>query len=69
MLNVRLWGLDATESNHPCGRNATMAAREFANGKQGRVRVENINRYGRAVADLEVEVADLGKLLFRDSYA
>ena len=62
-VTIRLRGVDAPESAQPYGRAATRAARRLVGGKSVRVSVEEIGRYGRAVASVEVGGADLGALL------
>jgi len=62
-VTIRLRGVDAPESAQPYGRAATRTARRLVGGKSVRVSVEEIGRYGRAVASVEVGGADLGALL------
>lgn len=66
---IRLHGVDAPESAQPYGRAATRAARRIAGGKNARVTVEEIGRYGRAVARIEVGGGDLGALLLQRGLA
>jgi endonuclease YncB( thermonuclease family) len=66
---VRLRGVDAPESLQPYGTAATKAARRLAQGKNVRVTVEDIGRYGRAVARIEAQGGDLGALLIRRGLA
>lgn len=68
-VTVRLWGVDAPESLQPYGRTATRAARRIVGGKNVRVSVEEIGRYGRAVARLEVQGGDLSEMLVRRGLA
>ena len=65
VVKVRLWGVDAPETAQPYGTAATRAARHLVGGESVRAHVEEIGRYGRAVASLEVQGSDLGALLIR----
>jgi endonuclease YncB( thermonuclease family) len=67
-VTLRLHGVDAPETNQPGGRAATRAARQYVGGKNVRVEVEDIGRYGRAVARINIQGGDLGALLIRDGY-
>ena len=64
-VTVRLWGVDAPETAQPYGTAATRAARRLIGGTGVRATVEEIGRYGRAVASLEVQGSDLGAMLIR----
>ena len=68
-VTIRLHGVDAPESSQPYGTAATRAARWLAQGKNVRATVEEIGRYGRAVASVEVQGGDLGALLIRRGLA
>jgi endonuclease YncB( thermonuclease family) len=68
-VTIRLHGVDAPESAQSYGRAATRAARRYVGGKNVRVSVEEIGRYGRAVARVEVQSGDLGALLIGDGLA
>ena len=65
-VTIRLHGIDAPESAQPYGTAATGAARRYVGGKDVRVAVEEIGRYGRAVASIEVQGGDLGAMLIGD---
>jgi endonuclease YncB( thermonuclease family) len=65
-ITIRLHGVDAPESSQPYGTAATRAARRYVGGKNVRVSVEDIGRYGRAVASVEVQGGNLGHMLVRD---
>ena len=69
MVDVRISGIDAPESNQPYGAEATRAARRYVGGKTVRVRVRDVDRYGRAVANVEVQGGTLDALLVRDGLA
>jgi endonuclease YncB( thermonuclease family) len=68
-VTIRLHGIDAPESAQSYGRAATRAARRIIGGKNVRVAVEDIGRYGRAVARIEVGGGDLGALLIERGIA
>jgi endonuclease YncB( thermonuclease family) len=68
-ITIRLHGIDAPESGQSYGRAATRAARRIAGGKNVRVAVEDIGRYGRAVARIEVGGGSLGALLIERGLA
>ncbi|WP_081580620.1 thermonuclease family protein [Salinibacter ruber] len=68
-VTIRLHGIDAPESAQPYGTAATRAARRYVGGKDVRVAVEEIGRYGRAVASIEVQGGDLGAMLIGDGLA
>ncbi|WP_103028044.1 thermonuclease family protein [Salinibacter altiplanensis] len=65
-VTVRLHGVDAPESAQSYGKAATRAARRYVGGKRVRVSVEEIGRYGRAVASIEAGGGDLGVMLVED---
>ncbi|MBB4090947.1 thermonuclease family protein [Salinibacter ruber] len=67
-VTIRLHGIDAPETSQPGGRAATQAARQYIGGQNVRVQVEDIGRYGRAVARVEVQGGDLGGMLIRDGH-
>jgi endonuclease YncB( thermonuclease family) len=68
-VTIRLHGIDAPESAQPYGTAATRAARRYVGSKNVRVVVEEIGRYGRAVARVEVQGGDLGAMLIGDGLA
>jgi endonuclease YncB( thermonuclease family) len=68
-VTIRLHGVDTPESAQPYGRAATRAARRLAGGENVRVAVEDIGRYGRAVARINVQGGDLGTMLIRRGLA
>ncbi|MCS4056809.1 thermonuclease family protein [Salinibacter ruber] len=68
-VTIRLHGVDTPESTQSYGRAATQAARRYIGGKNVRVSVEEIGRYGRAVARVEAEGGDLGAMLIQDGLA
>ncbi|WP_263811053.1 thermonuclease family protein [Salinibacter pepae] len=68
-VTIRLHGVDAPESSQSYGTAATRAARRYVGGKDVRVDVEEIGRYGRAVASIEIQGGDLGAMLIGDGLA
>jgi endonuclease YncB( thermonuclease family) len=68
-VTIRLYGVDAPESSQPFGGRATRRARQLLQGENVRVSVEEIGRYGRAVASVEVQGGDLGAMLIRRGLA
>lgn len=66
---IRLYGVDAPETTQPYGIKAMNQARRYIGGANVRVSVEEIGRYGRAVARLEVQGGDLGAMLIQDGLA
>jgi endonuclease YncB( thermonuclease family) len=68
-VTIRLHGVDTPESSQPFGGKATRRARRLLQGKNVRVSVEDVGRYGRAVARVEVGGSDLGALLIRRGLA
>ncbi len=68
-VTIRLHGVDTPESTQSYGRAATQAARRYIGGEDVRVSVEEIGRYGRAVARIKVGGGDLGALLIGDGLA
>lgn len=71
-LTVRLWGVDAPESEQPYGPYATEAAQRVVRGEACRVVVKDSDRYGRIVGRVvttEDEELDLGRCLARSGYA
>jgi len=67
-VTVRLFGVDAPESSQPYGTAATRAARRIIDGSSVRVAVEDVGRYGRAVARIEVGGGDLSEMMVRRGY-
>jgi endonuclease YncB( thermonuclease family) len=68
-VTVRLHGADAPESAQPYGTAATREARQYIGGKNVRVLVEDIGRYGRTIGRVEVGGGDLAAMLIRDGMA
>jgi endonuclease YncB( thermonuclease family) len=60
---IRLFGVDAPETNQPYGIRAMKKARQYIGGRTVRVTVEEIGAYGRAVARVRVDGGNLGPLL------
>ena len=67
-VNIRLFGIDAPEMEHPYGINAKWAMMDLCNGKQITVHVTDSDDYGRTVAncylpdgrDLSAEMVKIG---------
>ena len=68
-FTVRLWGVDAPESSQPYGLRATRIARRYVQDTNVRVVIEDIGRYGRAIASVEVQGGSLGQMLVRRGMA
>jgi endonuclease YncB( thermonuclease family) len=68
-FTVRLWATDAPESSQPYGDDATSRARQLAQGSTVRVSIEEMGRYGRAVAQIKVGGGDLGAMLIENGLA
>jgi endonuclease YncB( thermonuclease family) len=66
---VRLFGADAPETSQPYGIQAMNQARQYIGGANVRVTIEEIGRYGRAVAHISVQGGDLGAMLIGDGLA
>ena len=47
---IRLFGIDAPELNHPYGRNAKWALHKLCKGQDVRAEITDIDHYGRTVA-------------------
>lgn len=68
-VRIRLEGIDAPERGQDFGRRATQALSELAHGKNARVEVQTIDRYGRRVARVIVEGVDTSEELVRRGLA
>jgi endonuclease YncB( thermonuclease family) len=68
-VTIRLHGVDAPETSQPYGTAATRAARHLVGGESVRAHVEEIGRYGRAVARVKVRGGNLGQMLVRRGLA
>jgi endonuclease YncB( thermonuclease family) len=66
---VRLHGIDAPEMGQPFGRAAKQAASRYAFGRVARVRITDVDRYGRAVGRVTVAGGSLNQMLVRDGLA
>jgi len=65
-MTIRLFGVDAPESDQPHGSESTAAVREYIGGKTVRVTVEDSGPYGRTIGSVEVGGASLAEMLIRD---
>jgi endonuclease YncB( thermonuclease family) len=68
-VTVRLHGIDAPEMGQPFGNNAKQAASRYAFGKVARVRVTDVDRYGRLVGEVNIAGGELNEMLVRDGLA
>lgn len=68
-VTVRLFGVDAPESNQPYGRAATRTARGYVQGRAVRVVPRETGRYGRTIARIRIGGRSLAELLVRDGFA
>jgi endonuclease YncB( thermonuclease family) len=68
-VTVRLHGIDAPEMGQPFGNNAKQAASRYAFGKVARIRITDVDRYGRAVGRVTVDGGSLNQMLVRDGLA
>jgi endonuclease YncB( thermonuclease family) len=69
VVKVRLWGIDAPEFDQPYGVKARDAAVRYIARKTVGVQVEDVDRYGRAVAQITIRGGDLGQMLVQDGLA
>ena len=51
-IRIRLWGIDCPESGQAFGKTAKQFTADLAYGKVVTVRVRDVDRYGRQVADI-----------------
>lgn len=68
-VRIRLAQIDAPESNQPYGKRAKAALSALAFGKQARVEVVDIDRYGRTVGEVFVDGIDVNREMVREGYA
>jgi micrococcal nuclease len=68
-LKLRLWGVDAPELNQPYGRMARKSLQGSILGKKVSVRVHEKDRYGRLVAELQIDKHDIGTSLIKQGFA
>ena len=64
-MTVRLHGIDAPEKGQPFGNNAKQAASRYAFDRVARVRVADVDRYGRLVGEVTVAGGELNAMLVR----
>jgi len=65
-IRIRLAQIDAPESNQPYGKKAKAALSTLAFGKQARVEVVDIDRYGRTVGEIFVGEIDINHEMVRE---
>jgi endonuclease YncB( thermonuclease family) len=68
-VRIRLAQIDAPESNQPYGKNAKAALSTLAFGKQARVEVVDIDRYGRTVGEIFIDGVDVNREMVREGHA
>jgi endonuclease YncB( thermonuclease family) len=68
-VTVRLHGIDAPEMGQAFGNNAKQAASRYAFNRVARVRVTDVDRYGRLVGEVNVAGGELNEMLVRDGLA
>jgi len=68
-IRIRLAQIDAPESDQPYGKNAKAALSALAFGKQARVEVVDIDRYGRTVGEVFVDGIDVNYEMVREGHA
>jgi len=69
VVTVRLHGIDAPEIGQPFGRASKQAASRYAFGTVARVRITDVDRYGRLVGEVNVAGGELNEMLVRDGLA
>lgn len=68
-VRVRLAQIDAPESGQPYGRAAKQALSELAFGRDARVEVVDVDRYGRTVGEVVVDGRNVNQQLVREGHA
>jgi endonuclease YncB( thermonuclease family) len=68
-VRVRLAQIDAPESSQPYGKKAKAALSALAFGKQARIEVVDIDRYGRTIGEVFVEGIDVNREMVRAGHA
>jgi endonuclease YncB( thermonuclease family) len=68
-VTVRLHGIDAPEMGQPFGNTAKQAASRYAFNKVARIRITDVDRYGRLVGEVNVAGGELNEMLVRDGLA
>lgn len=68
-VRVRLWGVDSPELAQAFGQRAKQRTSDLVFGRDVRVTVVDHDRYGRLVAQVEVDGRDLGEALIRAGMA
>jgi endonuclease YncB( thermonuclease family) len=71
-VTVRIWGIDAPESDQPYGPYATQAVRKVAKGEPCRLIVRDRDRYGRVIGRVITtgeRKLDVGLSLVHSGYA
>ncbi len=68
-VRIRLAQIDAPELNQPYGKKAKTGLSTLAFGKQARVEVADIDRYGRTVGEVFVDGIDVNREMVRAGHA
>jgi endonuclease YncB( thermonuclease family) len=68
-VRIRLAQIDAPELKQPYGRQAKAALSALAFGKQARVEVVDIDRYGRTIGEVFVDGIDVNREMVRAGHA
>ena len=66
---VRLADIDTPEKDQPWGTEATTALRQWSMSKSARIEVVDTDRYGRLVATLWVDDANINRRLVKEGHA
>ncbi len=68
-VKIRLYGIDAPESDQPFGQASRKNLSALVFGEKVDVLVMSVDRYGRTVARINVKGADVNAAQIRDGYA
>lgn len=68
-VKVRLYGIDAPEKKQPFGMKSKQFASDFCYGKKVTIVVDNIDFYGRTVAEVFVDGKSLNRAMVENGYA
>ena len=66
---VRLAGIDTPELDQPWGEEAKMALKGWAEDRMAKIRIVDIDRYGRSVATLWVDGENINRKLVAEGHA
>jgi endonuclease YncB( thermonuclease family) len=68
-VRIRLAQIDAPESGQPYGKKAKAALSALAFGKQARIEVVDIDRYGRTIGEVSIDGIDVNREMVRAGHA